>query len=393
MFIHLDPVGGIAGDMFIAAILDAWPNLKNPVFDSMRQAGLPSDWSVKLISASSSGIVGKRLSVSDDANNRNFSTGTFSDISERLSKCGLPIKVIERAIDIFHRLAEAEGIIHGKAIDEVHFHEISDWDSIADIVGAATAIEEINCSKWSIGDIPMGSGTILTAHGRIPVPAPATSLLLEGFMMIDDGIPGERVTPTGAAILSHISASQGVKRKSGRLIISGHGLGTREMSGAPNMLRLLAFDEDDNEFQEEDGVGEITFEVDDQTGEDLAIALEKLRDNEGVLDVVQYMVSGKKGRLANSIRILCRVDVINSVCTQSFLQTTTIGLRTTILQRKILRREDTVIDGFGAKKTTRPDGNVTIKVNIDDLKLHTDKQYERSSRRRLLEGGSEDEKI
>ena len=389
MFIHLNPIGGIAGDMFIAAMLDAWPDLKPKVFDAMRQTGLPSDWSLELNSASSSSITGKKLIITGDANNTHFSTGNYKDICNRLSGSALPPAVIERAIDIFHRLAVAEGAVHGKSIDAVHFHEIADWDSICDIVGTATILELLNCSEWSVDDIPMGSGTVNTAHGLMPVPAPATSQLLKGYIMADDGIAGERVTPTGAAILTHIAASQNTKRNNGRLIASGYGLGTKELKGVPNMLRILAFEETTAEFGTNNEVGEITFEVDDQTGEELAVALDILRTTQGVLDVVQYMVSGKKGRLATSVRVLCYPDHIDRAIEQIFLQTTTIGLRKQILDRNVLNRENISLDGVSAKKSIRPDGVITIKADMDELKLNTSTQAERSLRRnQLLQGAA-----
>ena len=389
MFIYLNPVGGIAGDMFIAAILDAWPELKLKVFDAMRQTGLPSDWSLELNSTSSSSIVGKKLTIIGDANNTHFSTGSYKDICNRLSNSPLPPAVITRAIDIFHRLAVAEGVVHGKPVDAVHFHEIADWDSICDIVGTATILENLNCSEWSVGDIPMGSGTVNTAHGLMPVPAPATSELLQGYIMADDGIPGERVTPTGAAILTHIAASQNTKRNNGRLIASGYGLGTKELKGVPNMLRILAFEETRVELKTNDRVGEIAFEVDDQTGEDLAVALDILRTTQGVLDVVQYMVSGKKGRLATSVRVLCYPDHIDRAIEQIFLQTTTIGLRKQILNRSVLNRENISLDGVSAKKSIRPDGVITIKADMDELILNTSTQAERSLRRnQLLQGAT-----
>ena len=387
MFIHLNPIGGIAGDMFIAAMLDAWPELKPKVFDAMRQTGLPSEWSLELKSASSSSITGKKLIITGDANNTNFSTGNYKDICNRLSDSALPPAVIERAIDIFHRLAVAEGAVHGELIEEVHFHEIADWDSICDIVGTATILDLLNCSEWSVDDIPMGSGTVNTAHGLMPVPAPATSQLLTGYILTDDGISGERVTPTGAAILTHIAASQNTKRNNGRLIASGYGLGTKELKGVPNMLRILAFEETTAELRTTDEVGEITFEVDDQTGEELAVALDILRTTQGVLDVVQYMVFGKKGRLATSVRVLCYPDYIDRTIEQIFLQTTTIGLRKQILNRSVLNRENISLDGVNAKKSIRPDGVITIKADMDELKLNTSTQAERSLRRnQLLQG-------
>ena len=235
----------------------------------------------------------------------------------------------------------------------------------------------------------MGSGTVNTAHGLMPVPAPATSQLLKGYIMADDGISGERVTPTGAAILTHIAASQNTKRNNGRLIASGYGLGTKELKGVPNMLRILAFEEATAEVRTNDEVGEITFEVDDQTGEELAVALDILRATQGVLDVVQYMVFGKKGRLATSVRVLCYPSYINQAIEQIFLQTTTIGLRKQILNRSVLSRENISLDGVSAKKSIRPDGVITIKADMDKLILNTSTQAERSLRRnQLLQGAT-----
>jgi uncharacterized protein (DUF111 family) len=205
--------------------------------------------------------------------------------------------------------------------------------------------------------------------------------------LADDGISGERVTPTGAAILTHIAASQNMKRNNGRLMASGYGLGTKELKGVPNMLRVLAFEETTAELRTNDEVGEITFEVDDQTGEELAVALDILRTTQGVLDVVQYMVFGKKGRLATSVRVLCYPDYIDRAIEQIFLQTTTIGLRKQILNRSVLNRENISLDGVNAKKSIRPDGVITIKADIDELKLNTSTQAERSLRRnQLLQG-------
>ena len=109
--------------------------------------------------------------------------------------------VRRRALAIFSLLAEAEARVHGCAVEDVLFHEVGAWDSIADIVSAAFLIEESAATNWTVGAIPLGAGRVHTAHGLLPVPAPATALLLEGFPFIDDGVGGERVTPTGAAIV------------------------------------------------------------------------------------------------------------------------------------------------------------------------------------------------
>ena len=390
MHIHLDPVGGLAGDMFLAAVLHAWPDMTEPVFAAMRTAGLPADWSVEAIAGASAGITGMRVKITGDADHHGHATGSFQQIRARLMAAGLADRVRDRAVDIFHRLAVAEGAIHGKPIDDVHFHEIADWDSVADIVGAAAAIEALDATGWSVGDLPMGSGTVVTAHGRIPVPAPATAMLLRGYQMVDDGIPGERVTPTGAAILAHLQASQGDRRPAGRLLRTGHGLGTREMRGIANMVRLLAFDTSadgaaDGAADPADAVGVIAFEVDDQTPEDLAAGIDRLRAVDGVLDVVQYMVAGKKSRVAISVRVLCRPDRAEPVIDACFLQTTTIGLRWRIERRVTLRRDSVDIDDQGAKTVRRPDGTITVKADMDALAGRSRTQAERSRHRRIIE--------
>jgi uncharacterized protein (DUF111 family) len=219
--------------------------------------------------------------------------------------------------------------------------------------------------------------------------------------MVDDGITGERVTPTGAAILLHLQASQDQRRQTGILTHTGHGLGTRELKGCANMVRLLAFDTDADASARETNwgqageVGVISFEVDDQAPEDLAVGIETLRSRDGVLDVVQSSVMGKKGRLAVSVRVLCRVEVLDPVIEACFLQTTTIGLRWRMEQRVELRRENVEINAaavtFSGKTVKRPDGRTTTKVDMDVLALQGRTQQERARARRLAEENSDDD--
>ena len=202
MHIHLDLVGGISGDMFVAALLDTFPdlqkellvNLKNP--DSLRQI------KTEVIRYNDGVLTGMRFIVKNrekDPHHR-----SFQSIKNDLGSSDLDDKVAQRAISIFWELAKAEGKVHGKNPEEVQFHEVGAWDSIADIVSAAFLIEKLNVSSWSVSPIPLGSGRVQTAHGSLPIPAPATAILLENFPVFDDGVEGERVTPTGAAILKHL---------------------------------------------------------------------------------------------------------------------------------------------------------------------------------------------
>ena len=129
--------------------------------------------------------------------------------------------------------------MHGTRADEVCFHEIGAVDSIADVVGAAFVIESLGATGWSVGALPLGRGRVETAHGIMPVPAPATTVLLEGFPVHDDGIEGERVTPTGAAILRYLQPDMEALAPAGKLLTSGMGFGSRVLPGQPNVLRAL----------------------------------------------------------------------------------------------------------------------------------------------------------
>ena len=138
-------------------------------------------------------------------------------------------------------LADAEARVHGTTIDAVHFHELADWDSLMDVVAAGSIAAQLDGAHWTASALPLGGGTVHTAHGRLPVPAPATSVLLTGYPWQDDGIAGERVTPTGAAILRHLvpPARCAARRQGGRLICVGSGAGTRTLPGLPNIVRAL----------------------------------------------------------------------------------------------------------------------------------------------------------
>ena len=123
------------------------------------------------------------------------------------------------------------------------FHELGGWDSIADIVGAAALIAALPGATWSVSTLPLGRGRTKTAHGLLPVPSPAAARLLEGYEFVDDGLAGERVTPTGAAILKHLNATQSAQRIPRRLLRSGYGFGTKVFRGISNVLRVLVFED------------------------------------------------------------------------------------------------------------------------------------------------------
>jgi len=224
-------------------------------------------------------------------------------------------------------------------------------------------------------------------HGWLPVPTPATTLLLQGFELFDDGLAGERITPTGAAILKHLGAVQTSDRRPRRLLRTGTGFGTKTFPGLSNVLRLLVF-EDATSTLAADRVARVEFEIDDQTPEDLAIGLDRLRAHPSVIDVLQMSAFGKKGRMAAHIQILAEPDNLESVFEVCFAETTTLGLRWQLIERRILERahETVEVDGRSVRvKTAQRPGAVTAKAESDDLLSLKGGRVEREGVRRAAE--------
>ncbi|KTS20435.1 hypothetical protein NS228_27870 [Methylobacterium indicum] len=421
MQIHLDAVGGVAGDMVAAALLDAFPEHEAGVRESVARASRGRT-TCALLAHGDGVLQGRRFAVTgpegeapdrpadDHGHHRHdhqhhdhphhhdhhghhhhgghHAHRHWSAIRSDLEASGLPPAVLAHALAIFGHLAEAEARVHGIPVEAVAFHEVGAWDSIADIVAAAHLIDAIGATRWSVSALPLGSGRVRTQHGPLPVPAPATALLLEGFLTLDDGVPGERVTPTGAAILRHLCG--GAPRTSGprRLLRSGLGFGTKVLPGLSNVLRVLAFEE-----QGETGspghreLGIIEFEVDDQSAEDLAMGLDRLRAHPKIFDVVQMPVFGKKGRMMTHVRALARADAIEEAIEACFRETTTIGLRHhTVSGAALTRRLDTVEvagQAVRVKSVARPGGR-TAKAESDDA-LATEGHAARQALRREAE--------
>ena len=369
MHLHLDPVGGLAGDMFIAALVDAFPRLEQGLHAALSSVGLPDGSKCSVLRQQDASLSGRRFELSLPAAPEHHAHIGLSAIRAAIAAMGLDAAVAARAQSIFSVLAEAEAAVHGVSVDEVEFHEVGAHDSIADIVGAAWLIEALGPASWSVGALPLGSGRVNTAHGLLPVPAPAVVKLLEGYAFIDDGLPGERVTPTGAAILRELGCSAGFAPRSGRLAASGLGFGARKLHGLPNALRVLAFETANAPVA--DQVALLAFEVDDQTPEDLAQGLERLRAFEGVLDVVHSPVFGKKGRVAAQVQVLALPQRFDAVVAACFAETTTLGVRHQTVARSVLARRAVTVAASGAsvrvKLAQRPDGALSAKAESDDL--------------------------
>ncbi len=402
--IHLDVIGGVAGDMFVAAMTDAFPEHVEPLMALLRGLNFEEEFSVDLESVCDGDVMGRRFSVRlgqparaalrvdhhhhhdhHDSHHREHSQHhhhdhdhqhghhhrSYRDIRRWLDSAVLDADVREHAHALFRILAEAEGTVHGVAPDDVGFHEVGAVDSIIDFVAAAYLIHALQPLRWSWSPLPLGGGRIDTAHGVLPVPAPATTLLLRGLPVVDDGVQGERVTPTGAAIIKYLSQLNGPAPQQDlpeTIEGTGFGFGSRRLPGLPNVIRCLVF----ASCQEpviQDTISTLHFEIDDQTAEDLAVVLDRIRDTAGVLEVFQAPLFGKKGRMTTQVQILTETPSLDTVVRTCLEETTTLGLRIAqVSRRKLRRRGVTVADPpIRAKVAERPSGRMTAKVEMDEL--------------------------
>lgn len=292
----------------------------------------------------------------------------------------------EQALAILALLAESESRIHGVSPDEVHFHEIAGWDSLMDVVAAGSLIAAVSPAVWSVAALPLGGGMIQTMHGPLAVPAPATAELLQGYRWRDDGIIGERVTPTGAAIIRHLSGSNPSKGPPDAVLSGcGYGAGTRKLPGIANVLRVLVFEMDRAVCAcgyLDERIAVLSFDIDDMNGEEIAQSANFLRLCDGVHDVVLAPVYGKKGRPATTFRLLVREDAVDAVARVALEETTTLGIRWTMAQRRVLEREEsTNPSGVRLKRVIRPDGTTTVKAESDDFGLIRTLAGRRAARR------------
>ena len=365
--IHLDAVGGVAGDMFAAAILDTRPDLWPTCAEAVAALNLPDGVAAAPAPHTQAGFAGTRFAVDLPAGEQAKAGDHvhWANIQQRLRDAGLADPVRDAALAIFTLLAEAEAAVHGIDTDAVAFHEVGALDSIVDIVVAAALITGLGPCRWTVGSLPRGRGQVMSRHGALPLPAPATARLLQGFILVDDGEEGERITPTGAAILKYLAPSQ-VPDATPRVLVGvGTGLGTRTLKSRANMLRATLY-ADVATGAVADSVEVLRCEIDDQTAEDLAVAVEHLRETDGVLDVCQWPVFGKKGRVATALQVLARPPQSETIIAAMLRETTTLGVRRQAQARAILERRDTVVDGIGVKIAERP-GGATAKAAMDDV--------------------------
>jgi len=237
------------------------------------------------------------------------------------------------AIAIFRKLGEAEALVHQVPIEKVHFHEVGAADSIADIVGACVAFDNLGVDRIACSPVNVGSGTVNTEHGVLPVPAPATARLLEGAPVYSRGPEMELTTPTGAACAATLAAFGPMPAMT--IARSGFGAGTRDFPGQPNVLRVLLGEP--TGATEAVTVSVIEANIDDLSPQILAYAAERLMDA-GALDVSIEPITMKKGRPGHLLRVIAQPRDRERLAQILFAETTTLGVRTYAADRIVQER-------------------------------------------------------
>ena len=353
---YFDCFSGISGDMVLGALVDAGADLR-AIEAELRKLGLEG-WTISAEKVKRGAIFATHVKVetSEEHHHRGLSI-----ILARIDKAGLAPRAAERARRIFTRLAEAEAKVHNMPVEEVHFHEVGAVDSIVDIVGAAIGFELLGIDEFACSALDVGAGQVKTAHGLLPVPAPATAELLRGAPMYTSGIARELVTPTGAAIATTLSTSY-AQIPEMTLQAVGYGAGSTNLTEKANVLRILIGENATSEAGEhwDAPVSVIETNLDDMSPQIYGYFVERALAA-GALDVFSTAVQMKKNRPGVLLTILCDAAHTARLIDLVFRETTTIGVRTYDVRRKVLDRELVpVVTPFGEvrMKVSRMNGSV-----------------------------------
>lgn len=369
MILYLDMMAGIAGDMFLGALVDLGVPVKwlkgklSAVLDGF-------DLRTEIVFRSHLRAVNLHVDVTDHATHRHYTT-----IRQMIESADLPETVRANALTAFKHIAQAEAHIHGKDIETVHFHEIGGIDSLVDIIGSFLALDYLGVDQVAATPVPLGSGTIKCAHGTIPVPVPATVAILKGLEVTGSDAKTEIVTPTGASIVATLAPQFGGMPDM-QIEKVGYGAGKRDIGASvPNLLRLVlgtpAAVQKSGENILSDQVHVLYTNVDDMSPESLGFVMDRLMDK-GALDVSFTPAFMKKNRPATRIEVICHKDQLQTLSTILLSETTTIGVRYHLCDRMILRREpvevETSLGRVNVKKITTPDGRTRTMPEYDDCK-------------------------
>jgi pyridinium-3,5-bisthiocarboxylic acid mononucleotide nickel chelatase len=342
---YLDAFSGISGDMLVGALADAGAD-QEAIARAVHSLEVGATVSFEKVKRSGIAAIKYRVEVQQEQTHRHL-----SHILDVIAKAALPGRARYNAQAIFRKLGEAEAEVHQVPIERVHFHEVGAADSIADIVGTCVAFDLLGVNSVVCSPINVGSGTVQTEHGALPVPAPATARLLAQVPVYSQGPAVELATPTGAAVAATLAARFGAlpPMKISRI---GYGAGDRDFPEQANVLRV--FLGEPTGAEEAVTVAVLEANIDDTNPQVLAYAAERLLDA-GALDVTLQPALMKKGRPGNLLRVIARTEDRENLAQLIFAETSTLGLRIYQAERRVQART------FAEVET--PFGAVRMKVS------------------------------
>ena len=358
-----DLIGGISGDMFVAALIDLGLPLAKLKAELRKIPTLT--FALKTAKKTVHAVRATQFQVICPRQEPPRSWRQIRRLLER-SKLSAPVKTT--TVDIFTRLAHAEAKVHGVAVDHVHFHEVGATDSIVDIVAAAIGVRELAIDRLHFSRIPLGRGLTRSQHGPLPVPGPATMELLKGLPTFGTDLDSETVTPTGAALLKVLGSSFG-DQPAMTIDKIGYGTGQKEFPNRPNLFRLSIGADAANLQHEEMLV--IETNIDDMNPQHFDHVMERLLAA-GARDVCLAPIQMKKNRPATLLTVICELAQRDRLAAVILQETTTIGVRYYPVSRMLLARAaKKVTTRFGevtVKIITQPDGSRRATPEYDDLK-------------------------
>ena len=333
--VYFDCASGASGDMLLGAVVD----LGLPVEELRAElARLPlSGYALETSRVSRSGLAATKLDVVTGAPETKHRH--LRHIVEILDGSTLAADVKQKATSLFQRLAEAESAVHGTSPEKVHFHEVGAVDSIVDIVGGVIALRWLGASRFVSSPLNVGTGTVTMSHGTFPVPPPATAKLVAGVPVYGAG-EGELLTPTGALLVTSHATEYGPLPPL-RIDKTGHGAGSRDTKGRPNVLRLVVGE--DAQASGSERVLVLETEVDDTAPQLLGPLLDGLI-KAGALDAYFTPVQMKKGRPGVLVTVIAPPDKREAIEELLFRETTTLGVRRQEWERTALERETATVD-------------------------------------------------
>ena len=328
---YFDCFSGISGDMVLGALVDLGLGLED-LTSALSTLDL-EEFRIEALEVQSHGLRATKVNVVVP---ESVLVRTFANIRELIGSSRLPDPVKTMSLEIFMRVARAESVVHSKPVDQVHFHEVGAVDSIVDIVGSAYGVHALGITEIFASPLPMGHGMLKTAHGSLPVPAPAVLEILEDTPTYGRGIPTEIVTPTGAAVIKTLAGSFG-NAPPMRIRRTGYGAGSKDL-GVPNLLRVIVGESLEFPAEAEELACVISTNIDDMNPEFYDYVMERLF-SEGAQDVWLTPIQMKKTRPGTIVNVLSSFKDATALKRILLEETSTFGLRTSTVMKKAIERE------------------------------------------------------